>query len=125
MKKLTLEDTTMANVNRQQTGSTARQDSKGETAPLPRKVGDLLAAANKRDDNSLAPTLKPYPLNFSDEILSDMYLSVANMRKIIGNAVNNPTLKKKYIENLRHANKMLVLIDRAKVDISKELDKIS
>ena len=64
MKKVIFEDTTMRDTQRQVYGSTARQDSKGDTAPLPRKVGDLLAS-NKRDDNSLAPALKPYPLNFA------------------------------------------------------------
>lgn len=124
MKKLISEDSTMYNVQRQTNGSTARQDSKGETAPQPNQVKNFMNA-NKRDDNSQAPGLKPYPLNFSDEMLSDMYLSCANLRKIIENANTNPALKSKFKENLKYVYKRLELIDRAIVDISRELDKIS
>ncbi len=123
MKKLISEDNTMYNVQRQQSGSTARQDSKGETAPQPNQVKNLMHS-NKRDDNSQAPTLKPYPLNMSDDVLSDMFVSTANMRQILKHVINNPALKKKYIENIRYVDKRLELINRAIVDISRELDKI-
>lgn len=123
MKKLISEDNTMFNVQRQQSGNTARQDSKGETAPQPNQVKNLLNA-NKRDDNSQAPVLKPYPLNLSDEILSDIFVATANLRKILEHTINNPALKKQYHENIRYANKRVELINRAIVDISRELDKI-
>jgi hypothetical protein len=124
MKKVIFEDTTMRDTQRQMNGSTARQDSKGDTAPLPRKVGDLLAS-NKRDDNSLAPALKPYPLNFADEILSDIFVATANLRKIVGNAVENPALKKKFHGNMNYVDRRIEFINRAIVDISRELDKIT
>ena len=123
MKKVFFEDTTMRDTQRQTFGSTARKDSKGDTAPLPHKVGDLLAS-NKRDDNSLAPTLKPYPLNFADDILSDIFVATANLRKITSNAVENPALKEKFHESLRYVNRKVEFINRAIVDISRELDKI-
>ena len=123
MKKLISEDNTMYNVQRQQSGNTARQDSKGETAPQPNQVKNLMHS-NKRDDNSQAPALKPYPLNMSDDVLSDMFVSTANMRQILKHVVNNPALKKKYINNIRYVDKRLELINRAIVDISRELDKI-
>jgi hypothetical protein len=123
MKKLISEDNTMFNVQRQQSGSTARQDSKGETAPQPNQVKNLFNA-NKRDDNSLAPTLKPYPLHLTDEVLSDMFISTTNLRKILEHAVNNPALKRKNLENIRYVNRRVELINRAIVDISRELDKI-
>jgi len=52
MKKLISEDNTMYNVNRQQYGVTARQDSKGETAPQANNTKTFLNA-NKRDDKIL------------------------------------------------------------------------
>lgn len=124
MKKVIFEDTTMRDTQRQLYGNTARRDSKGDTAPLPHKVGDLLAS-NKRDDNSLAPTLKPYPLNFTDEILSDIFVATANLRKIVGNAVENPALKKKFHSNMNYVDRRIEFINRAIVDISRELDKIT
>ena len=42
MKKLISEDNTMYNVNRQQSGSTAREHSKGETAPQANKTKTFL-----------------------------------------------------------------------------------
>ncbi len=72
MKKLISEDSTTFNVQRQQSGSTARQDSKGETAPQPNQVKNLIQA-NKRDDNTQAPVLKPYPLNMADEVFTFGY----------------------------------------------------
>jgi hypothetical protein len=124
MKKLISEDSKMYNVNRQQSGVTARQDSKGDTAPQPNKVSAFIDA-NKKDDNTLAPKLKPYPLNFVDEMLSDLYLSSVNLRKIILNAEANPALKEKYKKHLKYANDRIELINRAVVDISIELDKIN
>lgn len=123
MKKLISEDNAMYNVQRQQSGNTARQDSKGETAPQPNSVAGLLAA-NKRDDNSQAPTLKPYPLNLTDEVLSDMFVSNMNLQKMIINAANNPALKRKYRENLNTIYLKLKNINDLAVDISRELDKI-
>lgn len=123
MKKLISEDSTQFNVQRQQSGSTARQDSKGETAPQPNQVKNLLQA-NKRDDNSNAPTLKPYPLDRADDVLSDMFVATANLRQIMVNAINNPVLKDKYKENIKYANQRIELVNRAIVDISRELDKI-
>jgi hypothetical protein len=124
MKKLISEDEKNYNVNRQQSGLTARQDSKGETAPQANKVSAFIDA-NRRDDNTLAPHLKPYPLNFIDEILSDLYLNSVNLRKIIMNADANPALKQKYKQHLKYANDRIELINRAIVDISIELDKIN
>lgn len=123
MKKLISEDNTMFNAQRQQYGSTARKDSKGETAPQPNQVKTLMNA-NKRDDNSQAPILKPYPLNMSDEVLSDMFVATANLRKILQHVVNNPALKKKYFQNIKYVDKRVEFINRAIVDISRELDKI-
>ena len=123
MKKLISEDNTMYNVNRQQSGSTAREQSKGETAPQANKTKTFLDA-NRRDDNSQAPDLKPYPLNLSDEILADMFLSMVNLKKLVEHATSNPTLNKKYMPNIKHINKQLHEINLAAVEISKELDKI-
>ena len=123
MKKLISEDNTMYNVQRQQYGSTARQDSKGETAPQPNQVKNLMHA-NKRDDNSQAPDLKPYPLNMSDEILADLFLSMVNLKKIVEHATSNPTLNKKYMGNIKQIYRKLDEINLAAVEISKELDKI-
>jgi TATA-binding protein-associated factor Taf7 len=123
MKKVISEDSKMYNVNRQQSGSTARQDSKGETAPQPNTVTTFINA-NKRDDNSQAPDLKPYPLNLADDVLSDMFISAANLRKMLLNAESNPALKKKFIGNLNNINKRIDQINRMIVDISQELDKI-
>ena len=123
MKKLISEDTTMLNTQRQQYGSTARQNSKGETAPQPNQVKNLMNA-NKRDDNSQAPILKPYPLNMSDDVLSDMFVATANLRKILEHVVNNPALKRKYIQNIQYIDKRVEFINRAIVDISREIDKI-
>lgn len=124
MKKLISEDNKMYNVNRQQYGVTARQDSKGETAPQANKVSAFIDA-NRKDDNTLAPKLKTYPLNFIDEVLSDLYLNSVNLRKIILNANANPALKEKYKQHLKYANDRIELINRAIVDISIELDKIN
>lgn len=124
MKKLISEDQKMYNVNRQQYGVTARQDSKGDTAPQANKVSAFIDA-NKKDDNTLAPKLKPFPLNYADEVLSDLYLNSVNLRKIILNAEANPALKEKYKQHLAYANKRIELINRAVVDISMELDKIN
>lgn len=123
MKKLISEDSTTFNVQRQQSGSTARQDSKGETAPQPNQVKNLLQA-NKRDDNTLAPILKPYPLNMADDVLADMFVATANLRQLMVHAINNPVLKDKYRENINYTDKRIELINRAIVDISRELDKI-
>lgn len=123
MKKLISEDTSMFNVQRQQYGSTARQDSKGETAPQPNQVKNLLQA-NKRDDNSQAPQVKPYPLNMADDVLADVFVATANLRQIMVHAINNPALKSKYHDNISYANKRIEFINRAIVDISRELDKI-
>jgi hypothetical protein len=123
MKKLISEDNTMYNVNRQQYGVTARQDSKGETAPQANNTKTFLNA-NKRDDNSQAPSLKPYPLNMSDEILADLFLSMVNLKKIVQHATSNPTLNKKYMGNVRKIYNKLDEINLAAVEISKELDKI-
>lgn len=124
MKKLISEDDKNYNVNRQQYGITARQDSKGDTLPQANKVNAFIDA-NRKDDNTLAPTLKPFPLNFADEILSDLYLNSVNLRKIILDAETNPALKQKYKQHLAYANKRVELINRAVVDISMELDKIN
>lgn len=123
MKKLISEDSTTFNVQRQVSGSTARQDSKGETAPQPNQVKNLLQA-NKRDDNTQAPILKPYPLNMADDVLANMYVANANMRQIMVHAAANPVINQKYKENIEHINKVAQLIDKAIVDISREIDKI-
>lgn len=123
MKKVISEDNTMYNVQRQQFGSTARQDSKGDTAPQPNQVKNLVQA-NKRDDNSQAPFLKPYPLDRVDEVLSDLYINNVNLRKILQTAWTNPALKKKYKDNLRYVYKRVEFMDKLLVDISKEFDKI-
>lgn len=124
MKKLISEDNTMYNVQRQQSGSTARQDSKGETAPQPNQVKNLMHA-NKRDDNSQAPFLKPYPLNLGDEILADLFLATVNLKKIIDNTFANPTLKQKYMQDLKSINDKLIVIHKNAVEISRQLDKIT
>lgn len=123
MKKLISEDNTMYNVQRQQSGSTARQDSKGETAPQGNQVKDFIQA-NKNDDNSQAPVLKPYPLNLADDVLSDMFIGVVNLRKMLENAAANPALKRKYMENLQNINKKGEIIHKCIMDIHEELDKI-
>lgn len=123
MKKLISEDSTTFNVQRQVSGNTARQDSKGETAPQPNQVKNLLQA-NKRDDNTQAPILKPYPLNMADDVLANMYLANANLRQIMIHAANNPVINKKYKESIDHINKVAQIVDKAIVEISREVDKI-
>jgi hypothetical protein len=123
MKKLISEDSTTFNVQRQQSGNTARQDSKGETAPQANQVKDFINA-NKNDDNSKAPVLKPYPLNLAEEVISDMFISVSNLRLMLENAAANPALKKQYMQNLSIINEKGAVIHKAILDIYKELDKI-
>jgi hypothetical protein len=123
MKKVILEDSSMYNVNRQQSGITASKDSKGEVPPNANKTSTFLDA-NKRDKNYDAPNVKPYPLGMADEMVSDMYISASNLRKILRNAVNNPALKKDKHKNIIYINKQIEFISKAIVDISLELDKI-
>jgi hypothetical protein len=124
MKKHLSEDSTMYNVNRQQYGITARKDSKGDTDPQANTVSGLLKS-NKKDSNYEASKVKPYPLGMVDDVISDLYLSSSNLRHLILNARENPELKDEYKSILEWANKRLILIDKAIVEISQKLDKIS
>lgn len=106
-------------------GTTASNTSKGETPPQPNQVKNLdIVNPTKPDDNSRAPDLKPYPLNFADDVLSNMYVASANLRKIVGNAKENPALKKKFTPLLQGIEQRLKQIDKLTVDISKRFDKI-
>ena len=132
MKKLISEDNTIYNVARQQSGNTARIDSKGETAPQLNQVKAFLDAnKNSNNDNSKAPKLLPYPLHMKDEVISDLYVAACSLRKILANTCNNPAIgdkntprRKDNLHHIAYAAKRLELIDKAIVDISIELDKI-
>jgi DNA-binding transcriptional regulator of glucitol operon len=116
MKKLISEDQKM-NSQRQMSGM------KTETPPEANKVSTLMGA-NNRDDNSQAPHVKPYPLDRTDEILSDMYVTVMNMEKIIDNTMVNPAFKKNQAPILEEAKKKLTEINKILVEISTLVDKI-
>jgi len=130
MKKLILEDQMVPNSNRQQFGITAKKDSKGDTSPEALKVRQMLDA-NKNKDNSQAPKRKIEPLDKVDEVISDMFLSSSNLRSILSHAGNNiqaivedPEKRKHYLHHIAYASRRLEIIDKAIVDISRELDKI-
>ena len=130
MKKLISEEQMIPNSNRQQFGITAKKDSKGDTAPEALKVRQMLDA-NKNKDNSQAPKRKIEPLDKVDEVISDMFLSSSNLRSILSHAGNNiqaivedPKKREEYLHHIAYASRRLEIIDKAIVDISRELDKI-
>jgi len=130
MKKLISEDGMIPNSNRQQFGVTARKNSKGDIGPEALKVQAFLDA-NKNKDNSQAPKKKIEPLDKVDEVISDMFLSSSNLRSILANAGNNiqaivedPEKRKQFLHNIAYASRRLEIVDKAIVDISRELDKI-
>ena len=130
MKKLIFEDQMIPNSNRQTSGITASKDSKGDTSPEALKVRSFLDA-NKNKDNSQAPKRKIEPLDKVDEIISDMFLSSSNLRSILQHGGNNiqgivedPKKRKEYLHHIAYASRRLEIVDKAIVDISRELDKI-
>ena len=130
MKKLISEEQMIPNSNRQQFGITAKKDSKGDTAPEALKVRQMLDA-NKNKDNSKAPKRKIEPLDKVDEVISDMFLSSSNLRSILSHAGNNiqaivedPKKRDEYLHHIAYSSRRLEIIDKAIVDISRELDKI-
>jgi|APFre7841882654_1041346.scaffolds.fasta_scaffold00275_5 hypothetical protein len=133
MKKPILEDAINPNSNRQAYGNTARQDSKQDNQqnPTPSTVGELLKNNKKKDAETSAPQLKPYPLHMADDVISTMFVASSNLRLILQNAGNNiqsiienPERRKAYLHNIAYASRRLELIDKAIVDISREIDKI-
>jgi len=87
--------------------------------------------ANKNKDNSQAPKRKIEPLDKVDEVISDMFLSSSNLRSILSHAGNNiqaivedPEKRKQFLHNIAYASRRLEIVDKAIVDISRELDKI-
>lgn len=96
---------------------------KNESPPEATKVSTLLGA-NNRDDNSQAPKIKPFPLDRSDEILSDMYINVLNMIKIIDSTSLNAAFKKDQLPTLKKARVKLQRVGQALTDISGFLDEI-
>jgi|APCry1669188970_1035186.scaffolds.fasta_scaffold36557_3 hypothetical protein len=130
MKKLISEDQMMPNSSRQTMGVTAKKNSKGDTSPEALKVRQMLDA-NKDNDNSKAPIRKIEPLDKVDEVISDMFLSSSNLRSILSHGGNNiqaivedPKKREEYLHHIAYASRRLEIIDKAIVDISRELDKI-
>ena len=117
MKKLIYEDSTKMNVQRQVMGM------KNSTDPKPNLAGALLKT-NQADDNSRAPTLKPYPLNLADDVLSDMYMATLNLQKLVVSAKDNPALEEKYHKVLDEMDQKLTIISGVVVELSEDLDTI-
>jgi len=116
MKKLISEDQAIQNTQK-------LVGTSGNAQPKANPVRDLLAA-NKKDTNYTAPQPKPYPLNMSDEILSDMYVASMNIRKILDQVGENPALKDKYKGTIKSLKAKIDFVNKALVDISGEIDTI-
>jgi len=117
MKRLISEDDSMMNVQRQMTGQ------KTETPPIANQVKSFLKS-NDKDKNYDAGNVKPYPLDKSPEVLSDMYLSSLNLSKILWNALENPALKKNHKHLINELIQKNDIIGKAIVDISNSIDTI-
>lgn len=117
MKGFIKEDSTIFNVQRNVKGI---QKGEQETVP-PNTVGELLDANR---DNSTAPQLKPYPLDKFDDISSEIFISVLNLRKIVETASCNPVVTKKYSSVLKDVMQKIDIIGSNLVEISKIVDKI-
>lgn len=98
-------------------------NQEGALTNQPNSINDILNH-NKRDDNSQAPDLKPYPLNLVDEIIADGILSIVNVQSIIKHCKANPALRKKYLPLLDEVEKVIPKIHKAMVEIGNKLDKI-
>ena len=115
MSNFIREDSTIFNVQRQQAGI-----KKSEDLPQPNKVGNLV---NQNSD--FAPPVKPYPLDRFDDISTDVFVGLLNLRKIIETAKNNPSIKKKNSEKLSILNKHLENMGKTMVELSKIVDTIN
>lgn len=114
MNTLFKEDSTIFNVQRQQAGI-----KKSEQMVQPNKVGNLIPTSD------FAPKLKPYPLDRFDEVSTDVFVGVLNLRKLIETARNNPEIEKKYKDKLSLLSKNLEEIGKKVVELSKVVDTIN
>jgi|LauGreSBDMM110SN_4_FD.fasta_scaffold00533_2 hypothetical protein len=115
MSKFIREDSTIFNVQRQQSGI-----KKSEDLPQPNKVGNLV-----NQGNDFAPPVKPYPLDRFDDISTDVFVGLLNLRKIIETAKNNPSIKNKNNEKLNIINRHLENMGKNMVELSKIVDTIN
>jgi hypothetical protein len=115
MSNFIREDSTIFNVQRQQAGI-----KKSEDLPQPNKVGNLV-----NQGNDFAPAVKPYPLDRFDDISTDVFVGMLNLRKLIETARNNPSIKKKNSEKLSTINKHLENMGKTLVELSKIVDTIN
>lgn len=116
MKKLISEDDVQKSHQKLMAGTK-------DSSPTATTVNNLMKG-NNRDDNSLAPVLKPYPLNMADDVLSDMFIATMNMQKMLDNVKANPSLKKQYNGLINQMIEKVQVISDVIVELSEDLDKI-
>ncbi len=128
MKSLFTEDNVMRDSERQVTGIGKSSDVQANTVGhLARnnKINQTTAdTSHDNSDNSLAPTILPYPMGQLDEILSDLYIATVNVKKIIENTRCNPSLNRRYIPILDEVERKIVSINDISVEISNLVDKM-
>ena len=115
MKKLISEDQKIYDVQRQMMGM------KNQTDPQANNVSTLVGANNT---NTNAPVNRPYPLNYHDDILANIFLDMLNYKKMLANADANPALKEEYKQIVYEIDKKINVICEIIVEIDKYMSKI-
>lgn len=118
MKKLISEDQKIYDVQRQMMGMKNQSDPQANT------VGKLVSTGSQHPNEVKVPNQKPYPLEYSDQILSNMYLDMLNFKKMLDTALGTPSLKPEHKVLLNNINNKVQAVNKLVVEISQDIDKI-
>ena len=121
----------MPNVNRNQSGVTANQSSKGNTDPQANNVAALMKS-NDSDSNFDAPNRILDPLDKTGDIIADITIITMNLKRsllqiqeLLNQSKKNPKVQKVHMESVNEIQNRLDNMDRLNEKISKNVVEIS
>jgi len=121
----------MPNVNRNQSGVTANQSSKGDSSPQANNVAALMKS-NDSDSNFEAPSRILDPLDKTGDIIADITIITMNLKRsllqiqeLLNQSKKNPKVQKVHMESVNEIQSRLDNMDRLNEKISKNVVEIS